>query len=144
MLNAKIKCLHYVQLAMESHHSFIKEVFCDHTCALSHTIHCLSVLDKEKILPFLLKNLVAGLQDDHPKSTPVHFRSSESLCNWVSMFWQNMEGVTACDFQCWVLVTLQFPPCLLRLPALGEAGCHTGKTLRKTHAQTIRRETNFQ
>lgn len=76
MFNAKIKCLHSVQLAMESHHSFIKEVFLNHTCVLSHTIHCLSILDKEKILPFLLKNLVAGLQDDHAKSTPVHFRPS--------------------------------------------------------------------
>ena len=76
LFHAKTKGLHSVQVAMKGHHSFVKAVFLDHTCALSHTIHCLSVLDKEKILLFLLKNLVAGLQDDHPKSIPVHFRSS--------------------------------------------------------------------
>lgn len=86
--------------------------------------HCISVLENDKILLFLLKNMVASLQDDHQKSIPLKLTLYLVPFCWI---WsglcdqQDMEEVMACDFQGLVIMALPLTPWLLRSPGQVEA-----------------------
>lgn len=131
---------------MKSHHSFGKEVLSEHISALSDTTHCLCVPDNEKTLLFLLKNVVASLQDDHPKSTPLVFRP----CRVPLHIECELACVTCRTWRAWWHVISKAGPrgtastLTSQIACLGGGWLHLGRTLTKPCGQSICKETNSQ